>query len=286
MTTPPRIRSCTDRIVIIILIVGSILGFYASCIEPFTLKVTEWTVSTGKWDNPRPLKIAVLTDMHMIWPWMTADHLQNIVDRTNNLHPDIVVLLGDYVGTHPFGRQIKPDEGVLPLKELRPACGVYAVTGNHDVHPPKGWIEALEDINIPVLKNQAHPVTCGGQKFWVAGLEDLWWQRPDEKKTLSAIKDKHPVIMLMHNPDMFPDVPPSVVLSLAGHTHGGQVRFPWIGAIASVIPSHYGKRYLYGHIAEDGKDMIVSSGLGMTGLPIRFLTPPEIALITLQGKTD
>jgi predicted MPP superfamily phosphohydrolase len=279
-------RALIDRIAMIILVIGLFLGFYASCVEPFQLKVTTWSVTTPKWDNPKPLKIAILTDMHMIWPWMTPGHLERIVKATNDLHPDIVLLLGDYVGTHFFGKQIAPVAGVAPLKNLTPACGVYAVTGNHDLHPPRGWIEALRSADIPVLENQTRPVNCHGQKFWIAGLEDLWWQHPDARKTVADVKDRHPVIMMMHNPDIFPTIPDSIALSVAGHTHGGQVKFPFIGAIASVIPSQYGKRYLYGHIIEEGKDLIVSSGLGMTGLPIRFMTPPEISFVSLQSSAE
>src|SRR4051812_29221834 len=114
-------------------ILGFALIFYAACIEPFTLRVKEWDVATKKWQGQKPLRIALLSDMHMIWPSMTPAHLQRIVDSTNALHPDIVLLLGDYVGTHPFGMQIDPAEGLAPLKNISAACGVYAVLGNHDV---------------------------------------------------------------------------------------------------------------------------------------------------------
>ncbi len=272
-----------DRIVLVIFVVGFFLGAYASLIEPFRLKVTRWDVSTEKWTNPAELKIAILTDMHMIWPWMTPAHLQKIVEETNKLHPDIIVLLGDYVGTHPFGLQIDPKSGLAPVKKLSSRCGVYAVIGNHDLHPPSGWPEALIGTGVSVLQNQAMSVDCNNNRFWVGGLEDLWYGHADIEKTLVQVTDKNPVIMLMHNPDLFVRIPQSVTLSLAGHTHGGQVRLPFIGAVAAVIPSEFGERYAYGHIVENDKDLVVSSGLGMTGLPIRFLNLPEISLITLKN---
>lgn len=263
-----------------------LLGFYAAFIEPFKLKVTAWTVASDKWTYSHDLKIALLSDPHMIWPFMTAAHLESIVKKTNELNPDVVLILGDYVGTHPFGLQIDPDRGMAPLKNLKAQCGTYAVLGNHDLHPVSAWPEALARTGIPVLQNKTVPVNCRNQKIWIGGLEDLWWQKPDILKTLSFVTDKNPVIMMMHNPDMFADMPPSVTLSVAGHTHGGQIRFPFIGAVAAVIPSRYGKRYVYGHIVEDGKDLIVSSGLGMTGLPLRFLTPPEVTMVTLTRKQN
>lgn len=274
----------SDRITWFILITGFIAGLYALLIEPFTLRVATWTVTTEKWVGQPDLKIAILSDIHLIRPWMTPEHLQNIVEKTNKLQPDIVVLLGDFVATHPFGVQVDPFEGLAPLKNLTAACGVYAVLGNHDLHPPSDWPVALEKTDIPVLQNQAASVLCHGRSFWVAGLKDLWWQKSDIAVTMNQITDSNPVIMLMHNPDLFVDIPSRVVLSLAGHTHGGQIRFPIIGAVSFVIPSRYGKRYVYGHIQEEDKDMIVSSGLGSTGLPLRFMAPPEISFITLTSS--
>lgn len=260
----------------------AVIGFYAMFIEPFTLKVTTWQVQTDKWPYDKPLKIAILTDMHMKWPSMTPAHLQRIVDKTNSLNPDIVVLLGDYVATHPFGLPVPPEEGVIPLKQLKSKCGVFAIGGNHDFNPPSRWPEVLRKADIPYFENENKEVDCHNNKFWIAGLEELWWQNVDVGKALEGIPDDDPVIMLMHNPDSFVDVPERVTLSMAGHTHAGQIRFPFIGAIESVIPSKYGKRFLYGHIKEGNKDLIVSSGLGMTGIPLRFMTPPEIGIVELS----
>ena len=248
------------------------------------MKIIEREVTTEKWKSRSSLKIALLADIHLIWPWMTPSRLSAVVDHTNRLRPDLVLLLGDYVGTHLFGLQIDPERGLAPLSRLRAPCGVYAVLGNHDLKSPGGWAEALTETGIPVLENQARFVDCAGHKFWIAGLEDYYWGTPDVGKTLEQVADDHPVIMMMHNPDSFPDVPASVALSVAGHTHGGQIRLPFIGAVSAVIPSRFGKRYAYGHVAEAGKDLVVSGGLGMTGIPVRFMMPPEIVLVTLRNS--
>lgn len=191
-------------------------------------------------------------------------------------------MLGDYVATHPFGLQIAPVDGVAPYKRLSAPCGVYAVLGNHDLHPASEWPDALIKTDIPVLNNRAVSVTCEDSRFWIAGLEELWWGNADIEKALANTADKNPVFMIMHNPDSFPEIPASVALSMAGHTHGGQVRLPFFGSLSFVVPSKFGNRYVYGHIHEDGKDLVVSSGLGMTGLPIRFWNPPEIAIVTVR----
>ncbi len=247
-------------------------------------RIQQWLVATEKWTSDKPLRIALIADTHAIWPWMTPRHLRRIVAETNALNPDIILMLGDYVATHPFGMQLRSDECLQPFTKLAAPCGVYAVLGNHDFdRPDDGWPQALRDTGIPVLENRAHYIDAAGHKFWIAGLEDLWKQKPDIHGTLSQIDTEHPVIVMMHNPDSFPDIPHRVTLSVAGHTHGGQIRFPFYGAVPAVIPSRYGMRYVYGHVNEEGKDMVVTSGLGMTGVPVRFMTPPEIAVITVQS---
>ncbi len=104
----------------------------------------------------------------------------------------------------------------------------------------------------------------------------------------AALKDTgdKPTLMMVHNPDAFVQMPDSVAVMFAGHTHGGQVVLPFFGPVPIVIPSRYGTRFVYGHIVEDGKDMIVTSGVGTTGLPIRFMRPPEIAIVTVTGKEE
>ncbi len=273
-----------DWIVYSVLAVGFCLLCYGSLIEPNMLNINTVTVSTKKWTHPKPLKIAVLTDLHMTWPWMTVGHMDNIVENTNQQAPDIIVLLGDYVGTRKLGIEIKPDLALAPLKKLSAKCGTYAVLGNHDMHPPGDWPDALKRTGIPVLENRSIPIDCNGQRMWISGLEDLWWQKPSINKTLEQVTDDAPVIMLTHNPDIFVDMPSRAALTLAGHTHAGQLQFPFIGAIKEVVPSKYGLRFLYGHIQENGNDMVVSSGLGCTGIPIRLMVPPEIMMVTLQKQ--
>lgn len=279
------LRKPTVTILFVFLIVGLLFGGYCLLVEPYRVQVTRWTVKTPKWTLDKPLTIAVIADPHLIYPWKPPAFLDRVVQKTNVLKPDIVLLLGDYIGTHSLGWSVDPEEGTKPYGDLKAPLGVYAVVGNHDVvqgYPEaKGWLEALSK-KVTVLQNQA--IKTGD--LWIAGLEEPYRQHPDIEKTMESITDQAPVIMMTHNPDMFPEIPDRVALTLAGHTHAGQVQLPFIGALPQVVPSAYGLRFLYGHIREGTKDLIVSSGLGETGLPIRLNALPEIVLVTLEKENN
>jgi len=243
----------------------------------------------------RPIRIAALADIHACEPWMPVKRIDAIVAATNALEPDLIVLLGDYVcAIHGWQR------GVIPMREwagafsrLRAPLGVHAVLGNHDWRA--GGEEAraaLEASGVTVLENDARRLhRDGAEPFWLAGLGDQraeelgggrYRGRDDLPCTLAAIGDDCPVVLLAHEPDIFPAVPPRVGLTLSGHTHGGQVRVPLVGPL--VVPSCYWRRYAYGHIVEGGRHLVVSGGLGYSGLPIRIGMPPEIVLVEIGGR--
>ena len=149
---------------------------------------------------------------------------------------------------------------------------------------------------MPVYENDAVRLVKNGRPFWIAGLGDQWafWRpaglvavpaRPirhegvhDLTGTLGKIADDAPVILMAHEPDIFPEVPDRVALTVSGHTHGGQVR---MFGYSPVVPSAYGLRYIYGHIVEQQRHLVVSGGLGCSGVPMRFGAPPEIVVVEL-----
>ncbi len=150
---------------------------------------------------------------------------------------------------------------------------------------------ALLAAGGPVLENGAVRLRHDGRDFWLAGLGSMWafggamgrWRGLDDlPATLAALTDDAPAMLLAHEPDIFPRVPPRVALTLSGHTHGGQVRLP---GVPLVVPSNYGDRYAGGHVVENGRHLIVSAGLGTSGFPVRFGVPPEIVLVEL-GQTE
>jgi uncharacterized protein len=276
-------------------------GGYAVA-EPLTrLVTTRYAMTPRSWTHGLRLRIVVLTDFHACEPWMPANRIASICRMANELEPDIVLLLGDFVtGMRLITDRVSPDAWAEALTVLNAPLGVHAVLGNHDWwqddEAQSGLVEvpfarsALERAGIPVYSNRAIRLEKSGQPFWLAGLEDQLAILPNRRAgrrfqskhdlpgTLAQVTDNAPVILMAHEPDIFPNVPARVALTLSGHTHGGQVR---IFGYAPVVPSRYGERYAYGHIREDGRDLIVSGGLGCSGLPIRFGAPPEINLIEL-----
>jgi uncharacterized protein len=286
-------------------------GGYALA-EPFRLGVTRYEVSPPDWPAGLALRIAILTDLHICEPWLGMDRLRQIVTRTNA--PDLVFLLGDFVPggrMAGLGRRIPHAEWAEALASLKAPLGVHAVMGNHDwweeievQHRRRGPIKAqlaLEAAGIPVYENDAVRLEKDGLPFWIAGLGDQWafWPRvapslfefhgdayegvDDLDGTLAKITDDAPVVLMVHEPDIFPKVPKRVALTVAGHTHGGQVR---LFGYAPVVPSRYGQRYLFGHIIEEDRNLVVSAGIGCSSLPIRFGSPPEIVLVTVNaGRT-
>ncbi len=275
---------------------------YGVGVEPLLrLRVTRYRPTPRQWPADLPLRIAVIADIHACDPWMSLERIEGIVDRTNALNADLVVLLGDYVaGVHQVTRLIPSHEWAKVLAGLRAPLGVHAVMGNHDYwddrtvqqlgHGPTIAHRALEAVGIPVYENDAVRLVKDGRPFWLAGLGDQLAFLParrfrkmvrfgadDLDATLAKVTDDAPVILLAHEPNIAPRVPSRVALQLSGHTHGGQVRLlGWSPA----VPAQHGLRLAYGHIRLNC-DLIVSGGLGCSILPVRVGVPPEIVEVTL-----
>ena len=159
---------------------------------------------------------------------------------------------------------------------------MWAVLGNHDWWLDGPAIRAeLERHGIRVLDNDAAPIDPP-TSLWLAGVADYWEGKPDVHLALEHVPPDATVIVFTHNPDVFPEMPARVALSIAGHTHGGQVRLPLLGR--PIVPSRFGERYAAGHIVEQGRDFFVSTGLGTSILPVRFGVPPEISVLRLQAR--
>ncbi|MEM9707589.1 MAG: metallophosphoesterase [Pseudomonadota bacterium] len=277
---------------------GLFVSAYGFFIEPaLRLRVRRWTIRRADWTAPA-LKIAVLSDFHAGEPWVGADRLRKIVRRTNALGADLVLLLGDFAAGHPFVQApvgAREVAGILAGLEAR--HGVFAVLGNHDWWDdeaaqrrggyPNLYADALDEAAIPVFSNEARKIDGAG--VWLAGLEDQLALRrgaggfvglDDLDATLASVGDDAPVVLMAHEPDVFPKVPGRVALTLSGHTHGGQFRlFGW----SPVVPSRFGNRFAYGHVREDGRDLVVSGGIGCSIVPVRFGVVPEITLVEIAG---
>ena len=266
------------------------------------LGVTRYRLSPPQWPADFRLDIAVVADLHACDPWMSLERIYGIVERTNSLNADIIVMLGDYVAGHrKVTRFIPAHEWAPVLARLKAPLGVHAILGNHDwwedktvQREGKGLTvarRALEASGIPVYENDAKRLSKDGRPFWLAGLGDQLAYMParrfrpvrrigvdDLGATLKKVTDDAPVVLLAHEPDVAARVPSRVALQLSGHTHGGQVRvLGW----SPVAPS--GPRLNYGHIRMNC-DVVVSGGLGCSIMPFRLGVPPEIVLVTLGGQ--
>jgi predicted MPP superfamily phosphohydrolase len=266
------------------------LGAYAGAIEPLGLVVTRYALNPPGWPAGRRLSISVIADLHAGGPDMRLPHIRNVIDAANALQSDLVVLLGDYKAWYRFRTEPVADPiWAEQLARLHAPLGTWAILGNHDWwHDLDGVRSALAQARIPLLENDAVLLGAEGRKFWLAGLGDQLAYRigrgqfrgvDDLPGTLARIKTDDPVLLLAHEPDIFPEVPARVALTLAGHTHGGQIRLPLIWP--HFVPSKYGARFAYGHIIEDDRHMIVSGGLGTSIIPARLGVPPEIVHLTL-----
>jgi hypothetical protein len=271
-------------ILIVMVSIGAPLALWGFWWEPDQLAVRRVTLALPGWPvGHEPLTVAVMSDLHAGSPYIDAAKIVRVVESVNAAGPDLVLLLGDYVIQVVLGgTRMEPAEIGKLLAGLEAPLGVYAVLGNHDwwdgVEAIRG---ALTEAGAAVIDNQAHRIDRPEGDFWLLGIGDVREGRPKIDETLAAIQDSLPVIAFTHNPDLFPAIPVRVTLTLAGHTHGGQVVIPLVGR--PVVPSEFGERFAYGHIVEDNRHLYVTGGLGTSILPVRFRVPPEVVLLTIQS---
>ncbi len=271
-------------VIVGLLLVGLVLAVWAFIAEPASLRVREYRLVIPGWPAERSgMRIALVSDLHTGSPFNGLSKLDEIVTRTNASRPDLVLIAGDLVIQDvPGGRFVPPERIAHRLGRLRAPLGVHAVLGNHDrwLDGPR-VLRALYRANIPVLEDRAVEISRGGPAFWLVGISDLWTSRHDVRGALAQAPPGPPVLAFMHNPDVFPRIPSRVSLTLAGHTHGGQVNLPFFGRL--IVPSHYGARYAIGHVVEGGRHLFVTPGVGTSILPVRFRVPPEISILRLMN---
>lgn len=259
------------------------LAVYAFVIEPDRLMVHPAKITLPACpEELRGMRIAAISDIHAGAPHITIAKIRKLVELTNAQQPDLILLPGDFVVQNVIGGSfIEPATLTAELKSLRAGYGVFATLGNHDwwYNAPRVRT-AFEEAGIKVLDNQAIKLDQNGKAFWLAGFADEWEGNPNVAETLKQVTDNSPIIAFTHNPDLFPKVSNRVSLTIAGHTHGGQVALPLIGR--PMVPSKFNQRYAAGYIIEDGKHLFVTTGVGTSIIPVRFGVIPEIALLTIN----
>lgn len=254
-------------------IVLGICGFIWSFgIEPNLLSVRRYKHGLNDFKG---LKIVFASDWH-IAPWENW-RLKRIVKKINEQKPDIIILGGDYVKGHKNTSSMKMEKIAAGLSKLKAKYGVFAVLGNHDWYLNGNKMrQELEAAGITVLENENVYLDIDGKRLYLAGLADDLTRSPDFIRALNKT-DMAKTLLITHSPDVFDLIPQEIPLTLAGHTHGGQVAIPFYGPV--IVPSKFGRRFAGGEYIENGKRMIIGRGLGTSLLPVRFNCLPEILVL-------
>ncbi|WCM26373.1 metallophosphoesterase [Sphingomonas sp. QA11] len=223
-----------------------------------------------------PVRVVLVSDVHIGSAAMTQDRLARIVGQINALSPDLVVLAGDFVFGHdPAPAAAMAEALVAPLSGLTARLGVVATLGNHDHWTQPSLIRrALERAHVTVLENQA--VVRG--PLAIGGVGDLFSHHANLRATMVAVEALPGArMMVTHSPDLASSLPPDLTLLLAGHTHCGQVVLPFLGPVSEVAQP----RYRCGMVREGSRTTVVTGGLGASGAPFRLGAPPDLWLLTL-----
>lgn len=263
--------------------VAAALGAYSLWIEPRRLVVRREELVLPAWPAVLDgLRVGVMTDLHAGMPHVGLDAIARAAHTLQAERPDVICLLGDFIDRRAlFAGPIDAEALAERLAALSAPRGVVAVLGNHDWYAGASRISgALARIGVPVLEDDAQPV---GDGLWIAGVSDYRIRGAHVSRALARVPAEEAVLLLSHDPDVFPFVPARVALTLSGHTHGGQIGIPYLRR--HFVPSHYGERFVQGHIEEDGRHLYVSSGVGTSGIPVRLLMPPEVVILTLRSPS-
>jgi predicted MPP superfamily phosphohydrolase len=267
-------------------LLGALVGFAlvldACWIEPSRLVIVKEDIDLPSWPEALSgLRVALLSDLHVGCPHWGLLRLRTLVATVNREQPDLIVLAGDYLNDLAPGTIVPPPPIAAELGSLHARLGVVAVLGNHDGwHDGMGVITALSAQGIHVLDDQALRIDAHGASFCVLGLTDAETRKRTAQEELSLALPGLPLLAVVHEPDIFSQLDGRVSLTLAGHTHGGQVSLPFFGP--PIVPSAFGRRYARGHVVEQGRHLFVTSGVGTSRWPIRFGVPPEIVILTLR----
>lgn len=244
--------------------------------------VRRLTVAVPNWPSRvAPVRIALISDLHVAGPETPPARLARVVAQVNALKPDLVLIAGDFVTERRSASTLYgAAAAVAPLAALRAPLGTIAVMGNHDHWLDSGTVHAaLAAARITVLDNRA--IRVG--PLAIGGIDDAYTRHADVGAVVKAFSRIGGVpVVLSHSPDIFPELPETVPLTLAGHTHCGQIVLPFVGALATA--SKFGERYRCGVVREGSKQLVVTAGIGASILPFRLGAAPDLWVIEVRGR--
>ncbi len=250
---------------------------YSYFVAPFRFALTHTDIPIPRLPTAFDgFRIVAFGDVHYNWR-IEAKHLAQVVVMANSVQPDVVCLLGDYVSKQ--GKLAFPDG----LANLQARLGVYAILGNHDfLGRDRIVTRQLERIGATMLRNRNVALEQGGQRIWLAGVDDLRSHQANLQQALAGIPAVDVKILLAHNPDFAARasrLEPPIDLQLSGHTHGGQVKLPLVGPPA--LP-HNHREWLAGRYNVNGMWLYINRGIGMSSIAHRLNVRPEVSVITLR----
>jgi uncharacterized protein len=233
----------------------------------------------------RPLRVAFLSDLHTGSHSDDVVRLNAIIDDAAALAPDLVLFGGDYVNMQPFGGgRVPPHTIAAILARLDVPLGRFAILGNHDyVYGERAVMDAFEHHGITVLDHARRSMRFQNHSVDVIGVPDAHVTRAEAYALLAGLSPDKPTIVLAHDPVWFAHLPAGPHLMLAGHTHGGQIRLPGIGIVRTATKAP--RRWIHGLVEERGQYLYVTSGIGTSGVPVRWGVPPEFAVLDMSGKS-
>lgn len=266
---------------------GLIIYLWTMLRGPFALGTTQMALQSSHWPpTAPPLRLLHLSDLHVERLTEREALLMNLIEQAN---PDLIVITGDYLNLSYVNDPTARAEVRKVLAKLTAPYGVYATLGSPTVDPWDTTPSLFDGLNIRLLRDEVAVLTLAdGRTLSLLGLNcehDLRADAAAFEELLTLTPDNAPRVLLYHSPELMPHVQQFPVdLYLCGHTHGGQVRLPFYGAV--VTSSALGKRYEMGPYTEQGTTLYISRGIGLEGLGaprMRLLCAPEIILFTLSG---
>lgn len=259
--------------------VGAAGGAYASLWEPHQLDITRRTLALPSLPKAFDgMKVVQFSDLHLGFHTGAKD-VARVVQAIQHEKPDMICFTGDMVD----GNTEDMRAAIQPFTELKAPLGLFSILGNHDYKDVETLISMEEEAGFQVLRNTAVKLRRDGAVIAVAGLDDAFWGQPDPAAAIQDLPDGMFKLLLMHEPDYADTTAAhSFHLQLSGHSHGGQIRLPWMG---EVITPPGAKRYVQGlyTIGSQGMLLYVNRGIGTTQLPFRFLCKPELTVLTLRS---